>query len=970
MSLSTNHPVLPANATRYSAQDGALDLLQPGIEPVPGYQLVEHISTGGFGEVWKAIGPGGFPVALKFVRLQTVPDAPALPGEVELRGLEVIRTIRHPNLIATFGAWRLEGYLVIAMELADRSLWERFREVLAQQLPGIPRDEVHEYFREAAKGIDYLNDHPDVSDGEGRRGVQHRDIKPQNILLLGGSVKVADFGLARLLTGPVMSHTGRLTPAYAAPEYFRGQTFRESDQYCLAITYCQMRGGQLPFSGTPEQLMTGHIAGTPDLSMLPPEEQPAVERALDKDPAMRWPTCQAFLEALCRGADQVSIHSFDADSDLLHTTDVDVSNPPLHPPPVEKEGRSWRTVRMEGSGQAIKIGLLALLCLVLMGLIVAVFWLLAPPRPVRDQEADGSAGLTIEKPLLKLRVPEQLTVRAGGETNLLIQVEGENSKGPIDVSFPQAPGGILIQDASIPAGTDRVQIPLAVEKGTVPGRRALQVRARSGSVEVEAVVDLSVLPAGRPTLEAPLAHVLIPGESKPFTLKVNRDGLEGELSLHLSAFPPGVTLKPVIIPAGKNEVPIETTAAADAPEGQKEVRISVDGQESAVTRVLISVRVMPLRIHLQRAQRYLANDQYDEAIDEFNEAIRLDLECAAAFAGRGAAYVEKHNPDKGLADCTRALQLDPKLVLAFVYRAEAWAEKKDFAQALADCGKALDLNPQCAEAYNCRGSTYSKMGLLDKAFLELNRALANNPQCVPALVNRALVYRKQNQDAQALLDLDAALRIKPRDAIALHVRGRTHQRLKNREAALADFTEAIRINPKYTIAYVDRGNVYMDRDDEKAKADFEKAIELDATCFTAYNNLGIVYQNRGDKALALANFDLALVHNDKYLDAYLHRGQLHLDAAAYGKALQDFDAAVGIDPRCALAHHNRGAVYYYREEYGEAIKAYSKAIDLEPNDPLSYEGRAYAYRKQGNLARARSDESKARELRNKSGGSM
>ena len=122
---------------------------------------------------------------------------------------------------------------------------------------------------EAAKGIDFLNEPRHPSGGKQPQGIQHRDIKPQNLLLVGGSVKVADFGLARLLEQTVTGHTGSMTPAYAAPEFFHGQTSSQSDQYSLAVTYCHLRGGRLPFRGSLAEVMAGHLGKEPDLTMLP-----------------------------------------------------------------------------------------------------------------------------------------------------------------------------------------------------------------------------------------------------------------------------------------------------------------------------------------------------------------------------------------------------------------------------------------------------------------------------------------------------------------------------------------------------------------------------------------------------------------------------------------------------------------------------------------------------------------------------
>ena len=183
---------------------------------MPEYELVRLLGRGGFGEVWRAAGPGGFDVALKFIRL----GGPA--AQVELRSLELVKSIRHPHLLPLFGAWLRNNYLIIAMELAERTLLQRWQECHDQGLTGIPANELLEYLREAAEGLDFLNDARHLSPAGGLTGVQHKDVKPQNLLLVGGAVKVADFGLIQLLEQSSTAASGGLTPAYAAPEFFQG----------------------------------------------------------------------------------------------------------------------------------------------------------------------------------------------------------------------------------------------------------------------------------------------------------------------------------------------------------------------------------------------------------------------------------------------------------------------------------------------------------------------------------------------------------------------------------------------------------------------------------------------------------------------------------------------------------------------------------------------------------------------------
>jgi serine/threonine protein kinase len=130
------------------------------------------------------------------------------------------------------------------------------------------------------------------------QNVQHRDIKPANLLLLNGGVKIADFGLAKVLEETIASNSGAGTLAYTAPECFKGQLTQQSDQYSLAMTYYHLRTGRQLFQGNQAQVTYAHLDAVPDFSLLSSEEGVVLARALLKAPEKRWDSCAAFVYQL------------------------------------------------------------------------------------------------------------------------------------------------------------------------------------------------------------------------------------------------------------------------------------------------------------------------------------------------------------------------------------------------------------------------------------------------------------------------------------------------------------------------------------------------------------------------------------------------------------------------------------------------------------------------------------------------
>src|SRR5947209_4984228 len=256
---------------------------KPQAEPIRGYRLLEPLGSGGFGEVWKCEAPGGIFKAIKFVYgdLNGL-DNDSIRPEEELRAVQHIKSIRHPFLLSMDRVESVAGELIIVTELADQNLDELLQKYRAQGQPGVPREELLGYLREAAEVLDLMNLKFDL---------QHLDVKPRNLFLVSNHVKVADFGLVNSLAGANRAklQLGAITPLYAAPELFLGTISRHCDQYSLAIVFQELLTGCLPYAGkNSRQLLMLHTQGEPDLAALPASDRPLISRTLPKNPEDRF----------------------------------------------------------------------------------------------------------------------------------------------------------------------------------------------------------------------------------------------------------------------------------------------------------------------------------------------------------------------------------------------------------------------------------------------------------------------------------------------------------------------------------------------------------------------------------------------------------------------------------------------------------------------------------------------------------
>jgi serine/threonine protein kinase len=273
---------------------GRKPVLEVGSEPVLGFRLRARLGAGAFAEVWDARARDGSAVALKFVDSR-IKEGSLLRGEV--RVLRALGEVGHPNVIKLFNVYASSHYLVLCMERADGNLEElrqAYREVTSRN---VAPDHLLDLLQQAADGLDFLARVKLPGFNLASSGLQHCDVKPTNLLLMGEVVKIADFGLCAALGQQTHKHGWRGTLPYAAPELFYGRASPTTDQYALAVTYCDLVAGDRILTRAAD-VPTGRYAVPVNFSLVRARERPVLERALSPDPLRRWPSCRAFVDAL------------------------------------------------------------------------------------------------------------------------------------------------------------------------------------------------------------------------------------------------------------------------------------------------------------------------------------------------------------------------------------------------------------------------------------------------------------------------------------------------------------------------------------------------------------------------------------------------------------------------------------------------------------------------------------------------
>jgi serine/threonine protein kinase len=476
------------------------------------YELKEQLGAGGMAEVY--LGRDrvlGRTIAIKTLLSQYGGD----PHFIERFRLEAqhAAALNHPNVVSVYDTGSDNGTHYIVMEYVEG---KTLRDIIREEGPLLP-ERVAEIGADVCAGLSFAHSH----------GIVHRDIKPANIMVTpGGAVKVADFGIARAVSGDTVTQTAMVlgTAQYFSPEQAQSAPVdARSDIYSLGVVLYEMLTRQVPFTGSsPVAIAYKHVKEAPILpSRLNPDVPPALEsivmKAMAKNPDNRYQSAQEMREDLLR-----ALHGRPVQATPVLSDQTGMISPLSDETVVLERGRGVRPeFQPERRRRRTGLILLAIILLAILGVAAwAILGLTSGPKYATIPDVTGmttatavsrlsAAGFSavLDDPVPSSTVKAGLVISTSPPKGTRIKTSQSIhivwSRGPSFVSVPNVTGKTeaAARTAIVAAGL-KVGTVTHANSETVRSGLVISQTPNGGSLQSGQKVDL-VVSSGKPQVQVP-----------------------------------------------------------------------------------------------------------------------------------------------------------------------------------------------------------------------------------------------------------------------------------------------------------------------------------------------------------------------------------------------------------------------------------------------------------------------------------
>jgi tetratricopeptide (TPR) repeat protein len=788
---------------------------------------------------------------------------------------EAVARLQHPNIVPIHEVGEYEGRLFLSLEYVDGG------SLLAKvaRTPQ-PEREAARLVETLARAVHYMH----------QRGVLHRDLKPNNVLLTAdGTPKISDFGLAKLLDADTnLSRTETLlgTPSYMAPEQAAGDTNRigrSADVYSLGAILYELLTGNAPFRGaTPlsilEQVRTQEPVPPRRLRRSVSIDLEAIcLKCLEKEPRKRYSSAEALADDLRRFVEHRSVQAR----------------------PVSVWQRMWRSTRRRPG----PVGW-ALAASALIGLLLTGWSYFHAADQLRRHDAEAKYQQFVQRRnealVYGLLAPDEGALFLGSEVAANLKTAESAARKAL------ALGGVALESRLQPAKagtpTARAEYKTVALAPDFPASRKSEIAA-----DCYAMLLLLAGVRGQQSL---------PGEA-------DKERYQEALRILDRARLLGIYTRAYHVRRARF-----LELLGERLEAREEMdRAASQAPEGALDHFLIG-------------EDQYRRGRWEQAMNSFNRALSLQPGHFWAQFFLGVCHLKMQRWEAAKAGLNACLTQQPGFVWAYLLRSFANEKLQALTEAELDFQRALELDPNDDARYGlflARGIHHFNQGEKERAAADFSSATALKPDQYNAYLNLAHLYLYQGRFEEAAEQIKIATRLQPPvEVVAGYYVERARKLLtdKKYQLALESCDAALNLSPSQPLPHEVRGHALLSLGKcEPAETSFDQYLRKGG------EEKSDLFRARGQARMKLGRYPEAVDDYTRALerapdaDIYQHRGWAHFFSDAWKLALRDFSKAIELDPEAGDAYTGRGLARVMLGQYKEAVADTEASLLRKPRTP-------------------------------------
>ncbi len=334
----------------------------------------------------------------------------------------------------------------------------------------------------------------------------------------------------------------------------------------------------------------------------------------------------------------------------------------------------------------------------------------------------------------------------------------------------------------------------------------------------------------------------------------------------------------------------------------------------------------------KKANTFYELQRYEDALNNYKQAIEIKPEYAQAWNGQAKALYELDSYEKALSAYDKAIELEPNYLDSWKGRGFVLNKLKRYQEAIYSFDKALQLQPESPEILNAKGQALSNLKRYDEAINSYDKAVELNPDYDQAWYNKAWVLYSLKRYKDALDTYEQVIYLKPNNERAWYNSGNALVNLNREKDAFKAYSKAVQYKPNFYQAWLSRGNVLISmRRYPEAIESFQEVLKYSPNNFDALYSQGWALHQMQRYEQAITVYDKAIAVRRNNYKVWYSRGNSLYNLQKYPEALSAYNRAIRYKKDHSESWYSKGNVLVNLGKDKEALTAYDTAIKYNPD---------------------------------------